>query len=146
MITKLEQGHTYKDKGIGLFIFLEEDEDGYIIYSPGDGMAYGVRRNRIDLSTLVEVCYVDGEEMIVGAEYMVESDPKINPFAGERSAIFHGVVDGKPVFKQPWNLAYEPFQKYTLVEPVTTYTLVKSIDGKEVSRVEVSEEKAKDLC
>lgn len=145
MITKLEAGHTYKDEVIGVFIFLEEDEDGYIIYSPGDVRVHGVRRNRIDLLTLVEVCYVDGAEMIVGAEYMVESDPRINPFAGERSAIFHGVIDGKPVFKNSWNLAYMPYSKYTLVEPVTTYTLVKSVDGKEVSRTEVSEEKAKEL-
>jgi hypothetical protein len=140
MITKLEAGHTYKDKGIGLFIFLEEDEDGYIIYSPGDGRAHGVRRNRIDLSTLVEVCYVNGEEMIVGGKYEV-----LEGGGSWALRLFSGVLQGESYFHLPGCHPVH-WDHWRSVQPVTTYTLVKTIDGKEVSRTEVSKEKAKDLC
>lgn len=151
MITKLEAGHTYKDEVIGVFIFLEEDEDGFIIYSPGHGIgAHGVRRNRIDLSTLVEVCYVNGEEMIVGERYHV-SDAPIRPEHPKCYWLaFRGIIDGKPVFenngREHARAFYATYPHWKLVEPVTAYTLVKSVDGKEVSRTEVSEEKAKALC
>jgi hypothetical protein len=107
-----------------------------------------VRPDDLDLSTLVEVCYVDGEEMVVGAEYIV-SDDLIKEdsychtcrFAGilrQRAMFYKGIRgDDKPL--------YECFSHWRLIEPVPTYHLVKSIDGKEVSRVEVSEEKAKEL-
>lgn len=139
MITKLEQGHTYKDEVIGVFVFLEEDEDGYIIYSPGDGIAYGVRRNRIDLSTLVEVCYVNGEEMIVGATYEVSDDTGVWVYR-----VFVGVLSGQAYFKGISNPI--PWERWRPIQPVTTYHLVKTIDGKEVSRTKVSGEKEKDLC
>jgi len=148
MVTKLEAGHKYRDRVLGVFIYLDEDEDGYLIYGPGSMGITGMQRHRLDLSTLVEVCYVDGEEMVVGAEYIV-SDDLIKEdsychtcrFAGilrQRAMFYKGIRgDDKPL--------YECFSHWRLIEPVPTYHLVKSIDGKEVSRVEVSGEKAKEL-
>ena len=62
-------------------------------------------------------------------------------FAGilrQRAMFYKGIRgDDKPL--------YECFSHWRLIEPVPTYHLVKSIDGQEVSRVEVSGEKAKEL-
>jgi hypothetical protein len=96
--------------------------------------------NDLDLSTLVEVCYVDGEEMIVGEEYEVAD----NGFPAFKN-VFLGVLDNKPYFRDSDGNTFT-WDQWKLVEPVTTYTLVKSVDGKEVSRTEVSEEKAEELC
>jgi len=139
MVTKLEAGHKYRDKVFGVFIYLDEDEDGYLIYSPGSMGITGLQHHLLDLSTLVEVCFVNGEEMIVGAEYEVAVQ---NCRQGIRT--FVGVLEGKPYFSG--NSFCWPWPCWKLVEPVLTYHLVKSIDGKEVSRVEVSEEKAGELC
>lgn len=140
MVKKLEAGHKYRDKEFGVFIYLDEDEDGYLIYDSRSIGIRGVQRHRLDLSTLVEVCYVDGEEMIVGAEYEV-ADIDSPAFKN----VFLGVLDNKPYFRYSDGNTFT-WDQWKLVEPVTTYTLVKTIDGKEVSRVEVSEEKAKALC
>jgi hypothetical protein len=61
---------------------------------------------------------------------------------------FVGVIDGKPIFAGKHPYSYIAWPYYVLafpVSPVPTYHLVKSIDGQEVSRVEVSEKEAKEL-
>lgn len=141
MVMKLEAGHWYKESSGRTWMYLydyevpgEEDAIRNGVMFRGQRAVTLIRPDDLDLTTLVEVCYVDGEEMIVGAEYRVESDPNMNPFVSERSATFHGIVDGKPVFKPLWSCTYVPYQRYTLKKPVsvTTYTLVKTIDGKEL--------------
>ena len=148
MVTKLEAGHKYRDRVLGVFIYLDEDEDGYLIYGPGSMGITGMQRHRLDLSTIVEVCYVDGEEMIVGDKYFAATGSEENVIMYRINTTFVGVIDGKPIFAGKHPYSYIAWPYYVLafsVSPVPTYHLVKSIDGKEVSRVEVSWDKAKEL-
>jgi hypothetical protein len=97
--------------------------------------------NDLDLSTLVEVCYVDGEEMVVGVPYRVRNH---NNDKWNEGHLFVGVLKGLPFFRFAAGVTSHQWDHWEK-SPVPTYHLVKSIDGKEVSRVEVSGEKAKEL-
>jgi hypothetical protein len=141
MITKLEAGHRYRDSVLGVFIYLDEDEDGHLIYGPGSMGITGMQRHRLDLTTLVEVCYVDGEEMVVGELYRVRNH---NNDKWNEGHLFVGVLKGLPFFRFAAGMTYHQWDHWEKA-PVPTYHLVKSIDGQEVSRVEVSEEKAEEL-
>ena len=146
MITKLEAGHRYRDSVLGVFIYLDEDEDGHLIYGPGSMGITGMQRHRLDLTTLVEVCYVDGEEMVVGEKYYVSDDSQEDASSSKDERTFFGTVNGQPVFRGLVSIPYRPWEYYVRVdEHAPTYHLVKSIDGQEVSRVEVSGEKAREL-
>lgn len=148
MVTKLEHGHWYKESCGKVWMYLRVDlyAKYMVMYKSGAIVGLGYE---LDLSTLVEVCYVNGEEMIVGERYHV-SDAPIRPEHLKCYWLtFRGIIDGKPVFENDGReyarAFYATYPHWKLVEPVTTYTLVKSVDGKEVSRVEVSEEKVKEL-
>jgi hypothetical protein len=107
-----------------------------------------VRPDDLDLSTLVEVCYVDGEEMVVGEKYHTSNKLITESYPQNCCLVFLGVIGGKPVFdydEEYGTKTYATYPYWKLVESVPTYHLVKSIDGREVSRVEVSWDKAKEL-
>jgi len=155
MVTKLEAGHWYKEPDGRTWMYIYD----YEIPGEESGIRHGVmfrgqravtlvRPDDIDLSTLVEVCYVDGEEMIVGEEYHTDNELITESYPKNCCLVFLGVIGGKPVFdygEEYGTKIYATYPYWKRVEPVPTYHLVKSIDGKEVSRVEVSEEKAKEL-
>ena len=148
MVTKLEAGHWYKEPDGRTWMYIYD----YEIPGEESGIRHGVmfRGQRAvtlvrpdylgDLSTLVEVCYVDGEEMVVGAEYEVSEDKDCWLYR-----IFAGVLNGYACFGTS-STCFTPWSYWKRVESVTTYHPIKSIDGKEVSRVEVSGEKVKELC
>jgi len=141
MITKLEAGHWYKEPNGNVWMYLRYDEYANIKVMLRSGTTTTLRY-AINLTTLVEVCYVDGEEMIVGEEYSVTATYMM---ASEHRVHFVCVVQGFPYFQSFDTTNLMRWPKWKLVSPVPTYHLVKSIDGQEVSRVEVSGEKAKEL-
>ena len=146
MVTKLEAGHWYKESNGSVWMYLRIDlyKKYMVMYKSGAIVGLGYDLN---LFTLVEVCYVDGEEMVVGEKYYVATGSEEDAIANRINNTFAGVVDGKPIFAGKHPYSYIAWPYYVLafsVSPVPTYHLVKSIDGKEVSRVEVSEKQAEE--
>lgn len=148
MIEKLEQGHWYKEPDGRTWMYIYDyevpGEEGPIRYGVmyrGQRAVTFVRSDYLDLSTLVEVCYVDGEEMIVGVPYRVRNR---NNDKWNEGHLFVGVLKGLPFFRFAAGVTSHQWDHWEKA-PVPTYHLVKSIDGKEVSRIEVSEEKVKEM-
>jgi len=140
MVTKLEAGHWYKEPNGSVWMYLRIDPYARyrVMYKSGAVVGLGYDLN---LSTLVEVFYVDGEEMVVGVPYRVRNR---NNDKWNEGHLFVGVLKGLPFFRFAAGVTSHQWDHWEKA-PVPTYHLVKSIDGKEVSRVEVSGEKAKEL-
>ena len=150
MVTKLEAGHWYKEPNGNVWRYIcdgfENGGNVFPIWFRGSKGITWISIKALDLSTLVEVCYVDGEEMVVGEKYYVSDDSQEDAFSSKDERTFFGIVNGQPVFRGLISIPYRPWEYYVMVDKsAPTYHLVKSIDGQEVSRVEVSEEKAEEL-
>ena len=150
MITKFEAGHWYKEPNGRVWMFICDgfENGGKVlrIRCRGCEDITLISINDLNLTTLVEVCYVDGEEMVVGEKYYVSDDSQEDASSSKDERTFFGTVNGQPVFRGLVSIPYRPWEYYVRVdEHAPTYHLVKSIDGQEVSRVEVSEEKAEEL-